>query len=436
MKSVLILFIFCILCFWASISMAAWVLIKVEHDLDNDGSIDEAMFAAYNSDGNLTKEEYDWDNDGSIDEVRVHTYDANGNRIKTEIDNDNDGLIDEVWFNTYDSNGNMIKDEYDYDNDGSIDDVWFNSYDSYGRLIKDERDYDNDGSIDLVRFHTYDANGNRIKTEIDNNNDGSIDSVQFLTYNSYGNVIKEEYDHDNDGSIDWVWFYTYDIYGNMILAEADNYNDGSIDEVWSRTYDFSENTVKTEVDIDNDGSIDEVWIHTYWEHTPQSRLQIAGEVIYEGAPLCAMVLANGQHMFTCGENLGGYSLEVPLDENGEITLYGFASGFSPFKIVLTAGRALDFDLKMTRASADSKEVNITIHSDPGTTNPNWVRISGTVAYDGTPLCAMVLANGQSMFSCRDDLGTFDLEVPLDGNGEITLFGFCSGFAPYKEVFVP
>jgi hypothetical protein len=31
---------------------------------------------------------------------------------------------------------------------------------------------------------------------------------------------------------------------------------------------------------------------------------------------------------------------------------------------------------------------------------------------------------------------FDLEVPLDGNGQITLYGFVSGFAPFKWVFTP
>jgi len=49
---------------------------------------------------------------------------------------------------------------------------------------------------------------------------------------------------------------------------------------------------------------------------------------------------------------------------------------------------------------------------------------------------MVLANGQHMFSCGADLGKFDLEVPLDVHGEITLYVFCSGMAPYKNLFVP
>jgi C-terminal processing protease CtpA/Prc len=162
---------------------------------------------------------------------------------------------------------------------------------------------------------------------------------------------------------------------------------------------------------------------------------IHGSVTHEGTPLCAMVLANGQYMFTCGDSLGVWDLEVPLDSSGVITLYGFCSGFSPCKTVLTPSEASNFDMAMIRAAAGSREIEITTRTEPGSSNPNWVRISGTVTYGGTPLCAMVLANGQAMFSCGADLGTFDLEVPLDGNGDITLYGFASGFAPYKEVFL-
>jgi len=61
----------------------------------------------------------------------------------------------------------------------------------------------------------------------------------------------------------------------------------------------------------------------------------------------------------------------------------------------------------------------------------WVKISGTAMYGETPLCAMILANGQYI-SCDPD-GEYELEVPLDENGEITLFGFVDGFAPFKEI---
>ncbi|MBN1834033.1 MAG: hypothetical protein JW896_18165 [Deltaproteobacteria bacterium] len=161
-----------------------------------------------------------------------------------------------------------------------------------------------------------------------------------------------------------------------------------------------------------------------------------GSIYYGTTPLCAMVLANGQYMFTCGDNLGVWDLEVPLDSSGEITLQAYCSGFSPFKTVLTPSEALDFDIVMIRAAEDSREIDITVQTAPGTDNPNWERIWGTVTHDGQDLCAMVLANGQTMFSCGVNPGVFDLEVPLDPNtGEITLQVFAFGFAPYKEVFM-
>jgi hypothetical protein len=62
----------------------------------------------------------------------------------------------------------------------------------------------------------------------------------------------------------------------------------------------------------------------------------------------------------------------------------------------------------------------------------WVRLAGTVTLDGQPLCAMALANGQYMFTCGDTKGEFDLTVPVDGNNEVLLYGFCSGLTPYKK----
>jgi hypothetical protein len=405
MKKIFVPFVCCIICFLASTSMAEWRPIRFEYDNDNDGSIDKVNFYTYDSNGNEIKMENDSDNDGFIDSVWFYTYNSDGNKIKGENDNDNDGFIDSVWFYTYDSDGNLIEEEYN--GSSGLSWIYFNNYDSDGNMIKREFDGNNDGFIDYVEFYIYDSNGNLIKQET--GVPGSIDEVYFYTYDSNGNLTKEEWDYNNDGLIDSVRFSTYDSDGNLIREEHDN---------------------------DNDGSIDRAVYITFWDYILQPWPQIGGEVTYEGAPLCAMVLGNGQHMFTCDENFGVYSLEVPLDENSEITLYGFVSGFSPFKIILSPGRALDFDINMTRAASDSREVDITVQTEPGTTNPNWIRISGTVTYDEEDLCAMILANGQSMFSCGGDFGTFDLEVPLDENGEITLYVFCSGFAPYKEVFVP
>jgi len=43
-----------------------------------------------------------------------------------------------------------------------------------------------------------------------------------------------------------------------------------------------------------------------------------------------LVLANGVSMFSCG-GAGQYSLDVPLDQDGNVTLMVFAAGFKPYK---------------------------------------------------------------------------------------------------------
>lgn len=156
---------------------------------------------------------------------------------------------------------------------------------------------------------------------------------------------------------------------------------------------------------------------------------ISGKIAFEGTSLCALVLANGQHMFSCGGN-GDYNLTVPLDANGTITLFAFVSGFSPFKQVLTAGEAAVYNVGIARSDA-ARELQVTQTISPGS-RANWVNISGTVLDNGLPVCAMALANGQQMFTCANNLGRFSMEVPLDANGEVTLFNFASGFSPSKK----
>ena len=69
----------------------------------------------------------------------------------------------------------------------------------------------------------------------------------------------------------------------------------------------------------------------------EDRVNIFGAVTNDnGANLCAMVLANGVYMFTCGASLGTYSLDVPLDANNQITLFGFAAGHFPFETTVNA----------------------------------------------------------------------------------------------------
>ncbi|MBN1832246.1 MAG: hypothetical protein JW896_09060 [Deltaproteobacteria bacterium] len=63
--------------------------------------------------------------------------------------------------------------------------------------------------------------------------------------------------------------------------------------------------------------------------------------------LVAMVLANGQYMFS-NNPVGEFSLHVPLDSNGEITLQVFAAGFTPFRKVFTPEEASDVDVTLLR----------------------------------------------------------------------------------------
>lgn len=61
------------------------------------------------------------------------------------------------------------------------------------------------------------------------------------------------------------------------------------------------------------------------------RHSITGRVLLQSTdtPICALVLANGAHMFSCGENLGNFSLNFPLDEAGHYKLQVYAAGFAP-----------------------------------------------------------------------------------------------------------
>ncbi|MCP4107985.1 MAG: hypothetical protein GY749_20980, partial [Desulfobacteraceae bacterium] len=85
---------------------------------------------------------------------------------------------------------------------------------------------------------------------------------------------------------------------------------------------------------------------------------------------------------------------------------------------------------------DSPPMIITTDTEAATNNPGWVKISGTVtSEDGILLCAMVLANGQHMFTCEDE-GKYEMEVPLNDQSEIIFYTFCDGFLPFMETLKP
>ena len=80
------------------------------------------------------------------------------------------------------------------------------------------------------------------------------------------------------------------------------------------------------------------------------RIDIAGKVLQQNSPtpICAMVLANGKHMFSCGGQ-GSYALNIPLDSNGQFKLQVYADGFAPTIQTFDEFQASN-DVRMARAA--------------------------------------------------------------------------------------
>ena len=161
---------------------------------------------------------------------------------------------------------------------------------------------------------------------------------------------------------------------------------------------------------------------------------IGGNVAVGETPICALVLANGQSMFSCRGD-GRYDLDVPLDSQDRITLQVFAAGFEPVSEVLTPVAATEFRVEMGRAE-DGRDFQVSWHAPFPATSQNRLRLRGTIQLDGTPICALALANGQKQFTCGDSLGEFDLDAPLDAQGNVTLQVFAAGFQPYRDIISP
>ena len=164
------------------------------------------------------------------------------------------------------------------------------------------------------------------------------------------------------------------------------------------------------------------------------RVHITGSVstmMAQQTPVCAMVLINGQQMFSC-DGQGSFELDVPVDSNGEITIFAFADGFAPFRrIIRPIAESIIYQIPMQADYSVPPTVSV-----EGLTAlaGNRARIAGRVTtLQGVSLCSMVLVNGQHMFTC-DGEGRFDLTVPRAADGSLTLFSFVDGFAPFRQVY--
>lgn len=162
----------------------------------------------------------------------------------------------------------------------------------------------------------------------------------------------------------------------------------------------------------------------------QQRVSVSGNVLFGSVPLCALVLINGESQFSC-DGSGRYDLNVPLDGNGQVKIQSFADGFAPVSQVLTPSGDTEYQINMFR-DENGRLFSVRTELLAAATEGHAI-ISGEVDSAGEPVCALVLANGQSMFSCGSNHGNFSLEVPLDASANVTLQIFAAGFQPYKRV---
>ena len=153
----------------------------------------------------------------------------------------------------------------------------------------------------------------------------------------------------------------------------------------------------------------------------------------DGQEICAMVLASGKFMFSCNPP-GVFSLtDLPRENNGTVKRQIYADGFFPQNDTLLG--SIDETVVMTRSgTCPNYNASYDPAVVPGAAGKS-IDISGKVLQQNsqTAVCAMVLANGQHMFSC-DGSGSYSLNIPLDSKGQFKLQVYADGFAPTIQTF--
>jgi len=173
---------------------------------------------------------------------------------------------------------------------------------------------------------------------------------------------------------------------------------------------------------------------TIYTGPPIGPVDISGTIkTTDGTDICAMVLASGQFMFSCNP-IGVFSLtDLRREGNNTVKRQIYADGFFP-KIDVLAGSSDDAVVLTRSGTCPSYNTPYDPGVFPGSAG-KWVNVSGKLQLQGsqTPLCAMVLANGQHMFSC-DGAGSYALNIPMDNNGQFKLQVYADGFAPTIQTF--
>ena len=173
---------------------------------------------------------------------------------------------------------------------------------------------------------------------------------------------------------------------------------------------------------------------SYVLQTVTDSVDLSGTIkTINGQDICAMVLASGQFMFSCNPT-GVFSLTgLPSENDGTVKRQIYADGFFP-KIDILPGSSDDAVVMTRSGTCPSYNTPYDPGVFPGSAGKR-IDISGTILLQDTqtPICAMVLANGQFMFTC-DGTGSYALNIPLDTNGQFKLQVYADGFAPSIRTF--
>ena len=189
--------------------------------------------------------------------------------------------------------------------------------------------------------------------------------------------------------------------------------------------------------VDGRFYIDDIYLETTDAinlSNPADRVNLSGTVeTADGTGICAMVLASGQYVFSC-DPPGVYTLTgLPREDDGMVKRQVYAHGFFP-EIDILADSAHEAVVMARSGTCPDYNTPYDPAIIPDSAGKR-IDISGKVLLQDTqtPVCAMVLANEQYMFSC-DDSGSYALNIPLDDKGQFKLQVYADGFAPAIQVF--
>jgi len=153
----------------------------------------------------------------------------------------------------------------------------------------------------------------------------------------------------------------------------------------------------------------------------KATVNIAGSVTNnQGASICGLVLANGQFVFSCSPT-GSYSLDVPLDSAGQVTLFAFAEGHFPFKTILTSGGRYDIRINVASQSPPSANTG---------RDKTALLIGGTWTYTYTIISTF---SDSYTFSRIDDKPTSDgdyIALGTSSTGRVVGGGYVADLSQY------